>query len=115
MSFYIKSFRLTPQALERSFAIPDKTRFIFQTDVVCLQHQPNCKFNFTYYAGEFEIANSSRDCSSEVENHITCDEVEAVSDRWGGGIVSEIPVMVVVTREANGESKHNEALTWVEE
>ncbi len=115
MSFYIKSFRLSPQALEKGDAIPDKTRFTIQSDVVCLQHRANCKFRFSYYAGEIEIAHSSKDSSSEIDSHIVNDEVEAESNRWGGGTVSEIPLTVVVTQEADGENKNNATSTWVEE
>ena len=115
MSFYIKSFRLTPQALERNDAVPDKTKFTIETDVVCLHHQITCNFKFVYYAGEIEITNSFQDRSGEVENHFIKDEVEIISDRWGNGTVSEIPVMVVVTQGEDGESKDSETATWVEE
>ncbi len=115
MSFYIKSFRISPQALEQTDAIPDKTKFTIETDVVCLQHHVNCNFNFVYYAGEMEIANSCKDCSGEVENHFVSDEVEVTSDKWGSGTFSEVPVMVVVTQKENDESIHSETSTWVEE
>ena len=115
MSFYIKSFRLTPQALEIQDAIPDKTKFTIYTDVVCLQHQKNCKFIFSYYAGDIQVAGSSKDCSKEYENHVVSDVVEVFSDRWGGGNVSEIPIMVKVRQEGYDEQKENETLTWVEE
>ncbi len=115
MSFYIKSFRLSPQALEKHEAIPDKTKFTIETDVVCLQHQVNCGFNFVYFAGDIEIANSYKDCRGEVENHYVSDEVEVVSDRWGGGNISEVPVMVVVSQEDYDGIKDSETSTWVEE
>lgn len=115
MSFYIKSFRLTPQALEIEDAVPDKTKFTIETDVVCLGHQESCRFSFTYFAGNKELTASIKDCSNEDNNHIVSDEVELISDRWGGGNASQIPIMVMVKQEENGEQKENETYTWVEE
>jgi|GEM_PF-4729920 len=115
MSFYIKSFRLTPQALEIHDAIPDKTKFTIYTDVVCLQHQGNCKFTFSYFAGDIEVAGSIKDCSSQYESHVVSDVVEVLSGRWGGGNVSKIPIMVKVRHEGCDEQIENETLTWVEE
>ncbi len=114
MSFYIKSFRLMPQALEKKNALPNKTAFTIATDIVCRKHSNHDKYNFTYYAGEKVIAISSKDCSHADENHVLIDSIEVVSDNWGGGKSMNVPVTVIVIQESSGATINNETTTWVE-
>ena len=115
MSFYIRSFRLMPQALEKKEAVPNNTTFTLATDIVCRKHSNHDKYIFKYYAGEKLIAESLKDCSYADENHTINDSIDITSDNWGNGKKIKIPITVLVIQESSGATLNNETTTWVEQ
>lgn len=114
MSFYIRSFRLMPQALEKGGAIQDNTTFTFATDIVCRKHSNHDNYTFKYYVGEKLIAESLKDCSYADENHVINDSIDVASNGWGNGKKVKIPITVLVIQESSGATLNNETSTWVE-
>ncbi len=113
MSFFIKSFRLKPQASNKNEALPNNTTFTVSTDIVCRKHFPHDKYIFKYFAGEKLIAESLKDCSFADENHSINDSITVASHNWGKGKKIKIHVSVLVIQESSGASLNNETTTWV--
>ncbi len=114
MSFYIKSFKLIPQAFEKKDAIPNNTTFTISTDIICRKHMQHDKYSFKYFAGQKLIAESLKDCSFADENHNINDTIKISSKNWGMGHRIKIPIAVSVTQESSGAVLNNETTTWVE-
>ena len=114
MSFYIKSFGITPRALEMKNAIPDGTPFSIETEIVCRKNSNHDAYYFTYYVGEKVIAESSMNCSQADEDHVIKDSLNITSDRWGNGAQSNIAVKVSVIQESSGAQLDNITSTWID-
>ena len=113
MSFIIKSFNITPQALEIKDAVPDNSEFCLTTDVVCLSHFTNDKISFTYKAGSRTIAFSEKCCEDLRKEHEVCDEVKVISRGWGNGVEALINISVTVAQEKIGSRSTYKTITWV--
>ena len=113
MSFYIKSFRLSPQALEKGNAVPDKSTFSIETDVAYDELCGEEEFYFEYSAGDKKIASSYQRCRNVERMHEVNDGVRVKSRAWGGGSLSKVPIMVSVKQASCGEIRDAETFTWV--
>ncbi len=113
MSFIIKSFKVTPQALDIKDAIPDHSEFCLTTEVVCLNHFSDDRFRFLYKAGSKPVAITEKVCGNFGREHEVHDEIKVVSGRWGNGVESLINISVTVTQEKVGQKNTFKTVTWV--
>lgn len=114
MAFYIKSFKVTPQALEMKNAIPNGTPFSIETGIVCRKNTFQDKYYFKYSVNGKVIAESSNTCNQADEDNIIKNTVKINSDKWGFGSKSNVEVKVSVVQDSSGAELDHSALTWVE-
>ncbi len=115
MSFFIKSFKITPQALDIKNANPDHIEYCMGTDVVCLTHFGNDKFKFIYKVGSRTVASTEKKCGLLDRAHEIHDEIKVISNRWGNGVESLVNISVSVTQESIGSKNTFRTVTWVKE
>ncbi len=113
MSFYIKSFRVSPRALNLNDAVPDGTSFSFETEIVCRKNSNHDTYFFTYSVNDKIIAERSVNCTQADEDNVISDSVNVVSDNWGNGVQLNVALTVSVIQESSGAQLDSVSSTWV--